>query len=90
MERGILLKIKMLELSSLKTNNVGEVEIDSLRRQLEETQLAMERMITSMGSDRLAMLAKVLKAQGVCCVSLLTDLSLLKNYLTPYHTLNMP
>ncbi|OXA41688.1 hypothetical protein Fcan01_23590 [Folsomia candida] len=64
-ERGILLKIKMLELSSLKTNNVGEVEIDSLRRQLEETQLAMERMITSMGSDRLAMLAKVLKAQGV-------------------------
>lgn len=69
---GILLKIKMLELSS---SNLGDVEIDLLRKRLKETEATMERIISAMGSspDRLSpsILAQVLKAQGVClCVSL--------------------
>ncbi len=58
----------MLELSS---KNLGDVEIELLRKRLEETEAVMERIISAMGSsssDRLSpsVLAQVLKAQGVC------------------------
>lgn len=64
-DKGILLKIKMLELSS---TNLGDVEIDMLRKRLVETEEVMERIIATLGSvDKLSPsdLAKVLKAQVV-------------------------
>lgn len=51
---------------------IGDIEIDMLRKRLVETEAAMERIVSQMGSvsDQLtpSVLAQVLRARGVCQV----------------------
>lgn len=67
-------KLKFLQLNILCTHKsifetIGDVEIDMLRKRLEETEAAMERIVSQMGTvtDQLSptVLAQVLRARGV-------------------------